>query len=529
MSTTLRKPSGKAASSSRRLGGSRSNARRNGRTEGTPFSRPAWCLRVHARDGPTPGSDPRPEREDGRAPISGRPAHEGRGTRPRDRVEGGRDLPRLRRPVLRGLRRRRDAGGPDRPPRPRADAAPPVQPGLLLRSPGSAARLLGLHRCRGAPPPEPRRAPDDDPIPPLAPADQGPPRDERARRPHRGAGPAGRVRRPGPRTRVPHRDGRRRRRRRLPVHRHGGLPSPRRGDPRRQAWDRRGPRTRDRPPPPGGARPRAPATPRRNREGPRCPDVRHPRVEEDRPGEDGHGPRAQGPGGETREAGEPVPHGPRRARSAPGISRGRVGQHGVSADRHRGRPAVQGADADAAGVRDRPRRTRVDGLPLRRDPRVAREAHEVGCPSRGRLCMATPRLLAGIVLYSKDLDRARAFYRDVMGLPILLEEAHVIHFDAGSVRLAIHRYPTGEMTGAPEGFLVFAVPDLDAAYAELGRRGAEFLGPPATRPYGKVAYLRDPEGHEIGLLQEPSEGSDGFRRVGPLVQRFNRIVAKLSD
>ncbi len=143
--------------------------------------------------------------------------------------------------------------------------------------------------------------------------------------------------------------------------------------------------------------------------------------------------------------------------------------------------------------------------------------------------MATPRILEGIVLYSRDLDRARAFYRDVMGLPILLEEAHVIHFDAGSVRLAIHRYPTGEMTGAPEGFLVFAVPDLDAAYAELGRRGAEFLGPPATRPYGKVAYLRDPEGHEIGLLQEPSEGSDGLRRVSPLVQRFNRIVAKLSD
>src|SRR2546430_15536850 len=116
--------------------------------------------------------------------------------------------------------------------------------------------------------------------------------------------------------------------------------------------------------------------------------------------------------------------------------------------------------------------------------------------------MATPRLLEGIVLYSKDLDRARAFYRDVMGLPILLEEAHVIHFDAGSVRLAIHRYPTGEMKGAPEGFLVFAVPDLDAAHAELERRGAEFLGPPATRPFRQVPYLQAPECHDITLLNE---------------------------
>src|SRR5947199_8257577 len=100
--------------------------------------------------------------------------------------------------------------------------------------------------------------------------------------------------------------------------------------------------------------------------------------------------------------------------------------------------------------------------------------------------MATPRILEGIVLYSRDLDRARAFYRDVMGLPILLEEAHVIHFDAGSVRLAIHRYPTGEMTRAPDGFLVFAVPDVDAAYAEPGRRGAEFVGPAEPLPCGRI-------------------------------------------
>jgi predicted enzyme related to lactoylglutathione lyase len=142
--------------------------------------------------------------------------------------------------------------------------------------------------------------------------------------------------------------------------------------------------------------------------------------------------------------------------------------------------------------------------------------------------MATPRILEGIVLYSKDLDRARTFYRDVFGLPILLEEAHVIHFDAGSVRLAIHRYPTEEAREAPEGFLVFSVNDLDVACEELRRRGAEFLGPPADRPYGRVAYLRDPEGHEIGLLEEPPESSDGYRRVAPLVERLNRVTEKLA-
>src|SRR5881409_1946720 len=95
-----------------------------------------------------------------------------------------------------------------------------------------------------------------------------------------------------------------------------------------------------------------------------------------------------------------------------------------------------------------------------------------------------PFAIEGIVWYSQDLDRARAFYRDVLGLPLLLDEGHVIHFDAGTVRLAIHRCPPGEGREALEGFLVFGVDDVLATYEELGKRGAVFLGAPAQRPYG---------------------------------------------
>jgi len=135
--------------------------------------------------------------------------------------------------------------------------------------------------------------------------------------------------------------------------------------------------------------------------------------------------------------------------------------------------------------------------------------------------------MEGVVLYSEDLDRARAFYRDVLGLPLLLDEGHVIHFDAGTVRLAIHRCPPGEGREAAEGFLVFGVDDLSAVHEELTRRGAAFLGPPADRPYGRVAYLHDPEGHEIGLLEEPRRGTEGHRRVAPLVDRYERVTERL--
>src|SRR2546426_10222521 len=110
-----------------------------------------------------------------------------------------------------------------------------------------------------------------------------------------------------------------------------------------------------------------------------------------------------------------------------------------------------------------------------------------------------PFALEGIVWYSEDLDRARAFYRDVLGLPLLLDEGHVIHFDAGTVRLAIHRRPPGEGREAPEGVLAFGVDDMTAAYAELSKRGAVVLGAPAQRPYGRVGYLHAPDGHETGL------------------------------
>jgi predicted enzyme related to lactoylglutathione lyase len=138
-----------------------------------------------------------------------------------------------------------------------------------------------------------------------------------------------------------------------------------------------------------------------------------------------------------------------------------------------------------------------------------------------------PFSMEGIVLYSEDLDRARTFYRDVLGLPLLLDEGHVIHFDAGTIRLAIHRCPPGQRREAPEGFLVFGVDNLSEVHKELTRRGAVFMGPPADRPYGRVAYLHDPEGHEIGLLEEPRKGSDGHRRVAPLVHRYERVIGKL--
>src|SRR5439155_20038813 len=100
-----------------------------------------------------------------------------------------------------------------------------------------------------------------------------------------------------------------------------------------------------------------------------------------------------------------------------------------------------------------------------------------------------PIAIEGIVWYSEDLDRARAFYRDVLGLPLLLDEDHVIHFDAGTVRLAIHRCPPGEGRQAPEGFLAFGWDDVVATSGELSKREGGFLEAPAQLRYVRLAYV----------------------------------------
>src|SRR5437773_11964163 len=106
-----------------------------------------------------------------------------------------------------------------------------------------------------------------------------------------------------------------------------------------------------------------------------------------------------------------------------------------------------------------------------------------------------PFAIEGIVWYSEDLDRARAFYRDVLGLPLLLDEGHVIHFDAGTIRLAIHRCPLGQRPEAPEGLLELGDEDLAVVHADIRLHKADSHRPTANRPVCRVHYSNDSQDH----------------------------------
>jgi catechol 2,3-dioxygenase-like lactoylglutathione lyase family enzyme len=99
---------------------------------------------------------------------------------------------------------------------------------------------------------------------------------------------------------------------------------------------------------------------------------------------------------------------------------------------------------------------------------------------------------------SRDVDRALAFYRDVLELPQNPREP--TEFEAGNVTLAIWRpedQGVGFESGASHG-IALRVEDVAAARAELEAKGVEFIG---ERDSGvcDMAFFADPDGNSLIL------------------------------
>ena len=119
-----------------------------------------------------------------------------------------------------------------------------------------------------------------------------------------------------------------------------------------------------------------------------------------------------------------------------------------------------------------------------------------------------------VVLVVADLDRALAFYVDVLGLPLGHRSGPYAQLATGTTRLSLFERDAMAMTldapslAAPDphapGFeLGFKVGDVDAAFAQLVAAGVPAVVGPTDRPWGqRTAYLRDPDGHLVELAQD---------------------------
>jgi catechol 2,3-dioxygenase-like lactoylglutathione lyase family enzyme len=109
-----------------------------------------------------------------------------------------------------------------------------------------------------------------------------------------------------------------------------------------------------------------------------------------------------------------------------------------------------------------------------------------------------------------DADRAKAFYRDQLGLRLVSDEPYALVFEAGGTMLRVQRVK--EVRVAQYTALGWQVPDIAAKVEELEKAGVKFehYGMPGQDEKGiwtppgstaKVAWFKDPDGNILSLTQ----------------------------
>jgi predicted enzyme related to lactoylglutathione lyase len=112
-------------------------------------------------------------------------------------------------------------------------------------------------------------------------------------------------------------------------------------------------------------------------------------------------------------------------------------------------------------------------------------------------------------IYVQDLEAAVAFYRDVLGLPLLGKGEDWAHFDSGAGTL-LELFTGGRSRQGPKQpdqqsiILGLRVDDLDRAVAELQQRGIQFMPGESGEFEGtRWAHFSDLEGNRLEVKEVP--------------------------
>ena len=115
-------------------------------------------------------------------------------------------------------------------------------------------------------------------------------------------------------------------------------------------------------------------------------------------------------------------------------------------------------------------------------------------------------------IVSRDVERSRRFYVDVLGGEAVLEgDPSIVALANGWITISVGGGPTEDkptVTLVPpsdpdhaSAFLNIRVADIRAVYDQWRARGAQFLTPPIDRGVEIRCYMRDPDGHLIEVGQ----------------------------
>ena len=111
--------------------------------------------------------------------------------------------------------------------------------------------------------------------------------------------------------------------------------------------------------------------------------------------------------------------------------------------------------------------------------------------------------MKNIVVFVTDLEKAKSFYVDLLGLPLAGQSEMMMEFFPGApatfgVSLAIQdeaRKLVGRHTG-----ITLKVDKIEELCEALSAGGARFIEPLESSPWGKMAVIADPDGNQFALV-----------------------------
>ncbi|MGI0053411.1 MAG: VOC family protein [Thermoplasmata archaeon] len=113
--------------------------------------------------------------------------------------------------------------------------------------------------------------------------------------------------------------------------------------------------------------------------------------------------------------------------------------------------------------------------------------------------------MASIAVVVSDIDRARAWYTEKLGLDVVADEGHWLGVGRKGRGAMLHL--CGALAGwtpplepGNSGVLLLLNGEFRAACSELKAAGVEFSQPATKTKWGWVASIRDPDGNEHSLM-----------------------------
>jgi catechol 2,3-dioxygenase-like lactoylglutathione lyase family enzyme len=117
--------------------------------------------------------------------------------------------------------------------------------------------------------------------------------------------------------------------------------------------------------------------------------------------------------------------------------------------------------------------------------------------------------IAFIHYCTQNLERALEFYRDTLGLKLLVQNEEWVEFDVGGQRLALRQVdsmPAKLEESNPNGAMIWLEANpIEESIALLRKNKINFIKELEIFSYGKTAIFTDPDDNPIGLYEPPAK------------------------